>query len=365
LQGLPPLVHYVRHGCQEGRCAWTPRRADAFVASSQNEQLYPLRDVIALNRRVVVLHWQEGNFFFADIARYIAEMLTSAGCRAMVRTNHADLPLEDMEILIVAPHEYCVLGPGAKLPPSLAARTVHVNTEQWHTSWFSLALRHMMTSRRALDINPASARGLARLGIRTGFLPLLPQPGGVFDFSGRGMSADPARLRVIKTLTYPEIFEERPYDVMFAGAFNPRRARALAQLASTMAEHDCFLHVPRFTGPVTRNNPNTIESRSLAQIARNTRILLNIHQGDSHYFEWHRLILSGIAQGCVPLTEPCIDIGVVAAGTHYIATPLEMMPAKLDWLLNTADGRNELGRVHANGRALMAHLANQLAEQLP
>jgi hypothetical protein len=132
-----------------------------------------------------------------------------------------------------------------------------------------------------------------------------------------------------------------------------------------MAEHDCFLHVPRFTGPVTRNNPNTIESRSLAQIARNTRILLNIHQGDSHYFEWHRLILSGIAQGCVPLTEPCIDIGVVAAGTHYIATPLEMMPAKLDWLLNTADGRNELGRVHANGRALMAHLANQLAEQLP
>jgi hypothetical protein len=365
LRGIPPLVHYVRQGRHEGRAVWTATRANAFIASSQNEPLYPLRDLIAFNRPVVVLHWQDGNFFFDDIARYVAEVLENAGCHAIVRTDHADLHLADMDIVVVAPHEYCVLGPGAHLPREIASRAVYLNTEQWHTSWFSLALVHVMNSRRALDINPASARGLSRLGIRAGFLPLLPHPGGVFDFTDRNVSADFTRLRAVKPLTYPEALGDRPYDVMFAGALNRRRARALAQLAPALAKYDCFLHAPRLNGPVTLRNPNMIDSHALSQIARHSRILLNIHQGDSNYFEWHRLVISGIAQGCVPLTEPCADIGIIAAGTHYIAAPLEKMPAKLDWLLNTADGSRELLRLQDNGRELMVRLADQLAVQMP
>ena len=45
-----------------------------------------------------------------------------------------------------------------------------------------------------------------------------------------------------------------------------------------------------------------------AAVLRQTKILLNIHQSDASYFEWHRIINLGIANGCVVVTETCDEI---------------------------------------------------------
>lgn len=190
------------------------------------------------------------------------------------------------------------------------------------------------------------AGGLARLGIKAGFLRLLPRSGGVFDFRQQPPSTQLTQLRAIKPLTYPRRVLERPYDILFAGYLNKRHARSLAELGHVLSDYDCFRHAPRFIGPITPNSPNMIDSRALAQIAQNAKLLLNIHQGESHYFEWHRLVVSGIAQGSVPLTEPCANIGIVQSGVHYIEAPLDEMPNRIAWLLGTADGRCELERLH-------------------
>lgn len=355
-QGVQPLEHYIGHGMREGRRAFRASAADSFMLHSPDKPLPGLADYLSPGRQVAVLHWDKGNFFFTDIARYVTETIAALGYEVAMLTDHAGLDLDSMEIVVVAPHEYCVHGPGAHFTAAVAARAVHINTEQWHTSWFSLALDKMCVSKRALDINPLSARGLSRLGIHAGFLPLLPRANGIFDFKRAALSRQVTDLRVVKPLTFPALFADRPYDILFAGALNNRRARALATLAPALSGYDCFLHAPRLHGPVTPENPNMINSGDLAQLAKNAKILLNIHQGDSHYFEWHRLVLTGIAQGCVPVTEPCSDIGIVRPGDHYVAVPIEEMAERIAWLLDTAAGQRELARVHDNGRTLMAKL---------
>lgn len=356
-----PLIHYLRQGMREGRRAFESTTADAFMAEAVDQPLHTFRDFLKPELPVVVLHWKEGNFFFADIAQYVTEVLVSVGFDAQLRDNHHDLDLDQTQLVVVAPHEYCIHGPGTEFTPEIAAQVIHVNLEQWHTSWFSLALGQMLTSRKALDINPLSARGLARLGIKAGFLPLLPRPGGVFDFGPGTPSTQLTGLRALLPLTYPCAVLERPYDILFVGYLNRRRARALADLGHVLSNYDCFLHAPRFIGPMTPESPNMIGSRDLAQIGQNAKLLLNIHQGESHYFEWHRLVISGIAQGCVPLTEPCADIGLIEPGTHYITATLEEMPDRIAWLLGTEEGRREIERLHANGRALMAQLDKNFA----
>ena len=349
---------------REGRRAFQSAAADVFMAQAADQRVHTFRDFLQPGRPVVVLYWKDGNFFFTDIARYVAETLAGAGFEVRLLDDHRDLDLDRCEVVVVAPHEYCVHGPGTEFPPEIAARVLHVNLEQWHTSWFSLALDKMLTSRKALDINPLSARGLARLGIKTGFLPLLPRAGGVFDFGREPPSEQLTRLRAVKPLTYPRAVLERPYDILFVGYLNKRRARSLAELAPVLSDYDCFLHAPRFTGPITPESPNMIGSRDLAQIAQNAKLLLNIHQGESHYFEWHRLVVSGIAQGCVPLTEPCAHIGIVEPGEHYIEAALGEMPDRIVWLLGTEPGRREIERIHKNGRKLMAQLDTQFARHL-
>lgn len=358
---MNPLVHYVRHGMQQGRRAFQASTADTFMTDAADQPVHTIEDFIKPGRPVAVLYWKDGNFFFTDIARYVSEVLQAAGFEVFLRDDHRDLDLSGMEIVVVAPHEYCVHGPGAGFTTQEAGRVVHVNLEQWHTSWFSLALDKMLKSRKALDINPLSAQGLSRLGIKAGFLPLLPHKGGVFDLGKAPPSRQLTQLRAIKPLTYPRDVLKRPYDIFFVGYLNERRARSLAGLGRVLAGFDCFVHAPRFNGPVTTDNPNMIGSRDLAQIAQNAKLLLNIHQGESHYFEWHRLVVSGIAQGCVPLTEPCADIGIVKPGEHYIEATLEEMPARIEWLLSTSEGQREIKRLHENGRKLMARLHEQFA----
>ncbi|EHJ58248.1 hypothetical protein NSU_4816 [Novosphingobium pentaromativorans US6-1] len=361
IREINPLVHYLRYGMQQGRRAFQSATADAFMTDASDQPIHTIYDLLEPGRPVVVLHWKDGNFFFTDIAKYISEVLNSQGYRVILRDDHRNIDLRSVEIIVVAPHEYCVHGPGVEFTPQVAGRIVYVNLEQWHTSWFSLALDKMLKSRKALDINPLSARGLSRLGIKAGFLPLLPAKGGVFDLGQAPPSRQLTQLRAIKPLTYPRDILKRPYDILFVGYLNERRARALADLGHALSGFDCFLHAPRFNGPVTTENPNMIGGRDVAQIAQHAKLLLNIHQGESHYFEWHRLVISGIAQGCIPLTEPCADIGIVKPGEHYIEAAIEEMPARIEWLLSTSEGQMEIKRLHKNGQVLMARLQKQFA----
>lgn len=347
-----PLIHFVLHGIHEGRPAFPAGKINAMFDGLDVSSTWPLEDVVDRNRPVAVLYWQDGNFFFREIAEYAATYLRRMGVEAEARADISEQELDGLNVLIVAPHEFCIYGPGRDWPQRHIQRAVYLNTEQWHTSWFVLAFRFLLESRRVIDINPTSAAALSTLGLEARFLPLLPIKGSCFDHANRQPSDLLARYKAIKPLDYPEDNISRPYDVLFVGVSNPRRAKALASLATVLRQHECFLHTPVYHRPVRPGDPDMISNGDLAQIARNSKILLNIHQGESHYFEWHRLMLSGIMEGCVVVTEKCHPTGILTSGKHYLETTLEEMGALLQHLLTTSAGHSTLRRIHSNCREL-------------
>jgi hypothetical protein len=344
-----PLQHYLERGLQEGRRAFSPLVADLFMEGAFQEKLYGIEEFVGRDKPILLLTWSEGNFFFTDIAEALSHILQSRGFETY-RTF--EIQAEDFakyQLVVIAPHEFCVHGPGATWPAERLHDVLFVNTEQWHTSWFSLSLGKIMQSRKVLDINPASARGLSRLGMKAGFVTILPLVGDAPARSHRLLLSAQARgLRHVSALTSTDAFDDRPYDVLYVAIMNDRRAQTLASLAPHLAKHRCFIHTPGLDGPMMGASANKLARHDVDLLARNTKILLNIHQGSSLYFEWHRIVLSGICQGCIVVTEPCIDIGVLKADEHFLSVHAEMMGPYLDWLLTTPAGRDKMAKVRAN-----------------
>lgn len=352
VQGMHPFLHFIEYGLAEGRAGFAARKVDQFHERADFDKITPLTSLLQRGLPTSVLFWTEGNFFFQDIAEYSAAYLRALGFEADCLDDEPAERRIDRNLVVVAPHEFCVYGPGKNWHAEDLERVVYLNTEQWQTTWFSLAYSFIMKSGKALDINPASAATLAELGFQSGFIPLLPLEGTCFAQPDRPLSLSLLNSKAVTDLTYPKEFLERPYDVLFVGALNNKRSEALACLAPTLQAFDCFVHCPRFDGPVRDSDADMLNSSDLAQLARNSKILLNIHQGDSAYFEWHRLFVSGILEGCVVITEPCVPTGIVFADDHYLEASVSEMPALIDHLLGTGEGRETLQRIHQNCRQL-------------
>ncbi|MEO6216841.1 MAG: hypothetical protein ABIO86_12480 [Sphingomonas sp.] len=343
---MAPLIHACQYGFAEGRPVFAPQKVDTYLTENRDVQGCEIAQLIDRSKPVHIVYWSEGNFFFTEMAHYLRTVLSDAGYDVTCEPDLSDARADN--IVVVAPHEFCIHGPGKRWKQQWLSQAVYLNTEQWHTQWFSLAFRYLTLSNKAIDMNPASAAGLQRLGVRTVFLPILPTVGSPFDTGRVAISDEFSNSRYILDLCYPDEFSARPYDVLFVGAANSRREAALALLAPVLADHDSFLHCPRFSGPVRQGDPDMMPTSDFVQIARNSKILLNIHQGESRYFEWHRLFLFGIMEGCVVLTEPCIPNRFVEAGRDYLECDLDAMPERLHWLLEDPDGQAEMRRVRAN-----------------
>lgn len=350
VRDMHPLIHYVQYGLEEGRAAFCPRKVNEFLASAADVALESLFDILPNDRPINVLYWEDGNFFLTDVARFVGQLLNEQGYEAVIRTQ---LPVDGPENalnVVVAPHEFCAVGPGRHWTAEQYADAVYINTEQWQTSWFSLSLRYLkLTSRGVLDLNPSSAQGLAKMGMRSAFLPLLPLKGSCFDFSGiKSLSDHVTRLKFIEPLSCASDFEGRPYDIVCCAILNDRRAKVLARLAPILAGQCCFIHMPRFNRPIKPGEPDVLTAGDFAHVARNSKIMLNIHQGETHYLEWQRAFLIGMMQGTVVVSEPCYSNKFVQPDIHYIEAPIESMGAVLSNLLSTQEGSEKLSRIHRN-----------------
>ncbi|HEV7253775.1 MAG TPA: hypothetical protein VGN97_11885 [Mesorhizobium sp.] len=359
--GLNPLVHYIKFGMPEGRPGFSAEKCREFFAGARDNRIIGLSHILPPYKKIKVLYTEEGNFFFSDIATYTAEFLRGLGWDAAVVSDRDPAALQqDGSIdLVVAPHEFMVIGGGQAWSERRRRNAAYFNTEQWQTTWFSKCFALLQDSRLGvLDLNAASVAAFRELNIRAAFLPLLPLKGTAFEQQKASVSRAFSRRKAIALLEHPEKAASRHYDVLFVAVMNKRREKKLAKLAPSLAQFRSFLHCPVLDRPVRRGNPDMLSGRDFTQLALNSKILLNIHRDEVGYFEWHRLFLYGVMNGCVVVTEPSFKPPILAEGEHYIEAPINEIPDLLMELLTTEQGAARLQEISSNGFALAERVAH-------
>jgi hypothetical protein len=356
-----PFLHFVAYGIQEGRANNVPDSYLTEIRSTTQEALATCRtsqQARALGwdphspsswakKSVAVYASSLGNFFFRQIADRIADGLRASGVVVYRLDQNSARPSDILVDFFVAPHEFFHLGGGARWRdlPELGT-AVMLNTEQPGTHWYFLALTYARPTTILVDCSAQSAALLRDLGRwRSAYLPIGWLPSKREPVGNRLSLLTPARG--LEVLAASECrfsdrdvdWSERPIDVLFLGTLTPRRSQFLGRLAPTLAKYKCFIHAPTGWGrPLTGGKAELGLEQSLL-LARNAKVMLNIHRDQFPYFEWHRVMMMGIEQGALVLSEPCLPSPGVEPGRHFQTASLAEMPEALRRLIESPDGQ--------------------------
>jgi hypothetical protein len=266
----------------------------------------------------------DGNAFMTEIATLLVAVFCDLDLHAvLVQEGLPGEALDGAVELVVAPHEYFhLLSNRTKAQKrAAAAACVHVTTEQPGTPWFETSFSYCRHAPLVLDINPLGVSALAARGVNVRHLPL-----------GYHRSWD---------VWNGESGSKRPIDVVFMGALTPRREGFFATNAPTFASLDCRFLLTDASRPLTGSAPNFVVGRDKLELLASAKVLINIHQADARYFEWHR-VLPALANGCVVVTEPSEDVAPLRAFEHFVEAPLGVVAAYAASLVADVAHRDQL-----------------------
>jgi hypothetical protein len=286
--------------------------------------------------------------------------------------------------IIVAPHEFFYLGEGigwGEMP--LPAKLILINTEQPSTQWFQRGARFFPKAAAIWDVDYLSSQRLFHKGYPCRYLPL----GYLPEFSpfqkiqqlplhyGTGFLEPHIRNRT--SLTEP--LAARPLDIVFFGNPTVKRQQFYAAAAPVLAKYRCFIHFSDGSKPLLAGKTTYMDTPTVLGVVQRSKILLNIHRDQDLYFEWQRIVLQGIWQRTLVLSERCSPAPPFRPGMDFVEADLKAFPEKLDYFLSTPQGQleaqviaNEGFRTLTRGcrfpdvlQPLMQHLKIPLPEKIP
>jgi hypothetical protein len=296
---------------------------------------------------------RRGSQFMTELLAAISAATAAAGHSAELVLDKFP-PLREDLVYVVIPHEFHAWGNSFGFPSARQReRTIALCTENPGTEWFEQTYQLVPQFAAAVSINRSSAAELRRRGIRCEHLQL-------------GYSEQWDSWQRDESI-------ERPIDVLYLGAADPRRDPLLAGFGGDLSARTCQFLIPPLE-PRTRPRPDFLKGADKYHRLRSARILLNLHRTTSSALEWMRF-LEAICNGCVVLSEPCLDGDPLVPGEHYMAVPIEGIANAVNCLLDSPDRlqlmrrqaydfvRNELPMEPAGRR--LAELAAELPRRPP
>ena len=88
----------------------------------------------------------------------------------------------------------------------------------------------------------------------------------------------------------------------FLGRHTERRARAIAHCAPVLARRRSAIYLTETVQPHRAGSTYFLAGERRAQLLAGSRAVLNVHQQELAYMEWHR-VLSATLNGCVVVSE--------------------------------------------------------------
>jgi Glycosyl transferase family 2 len=150
--------------------------------------------------------------------------------------------------------------------------------------------------------------------------------------------------------------------VLFLGSLTSRRAQFLARSAPVLSQWRCDLRLFEVRGPVRRSSDHFVTGPTKYELLANSRVLLNVHQGERDYFEWVR-VMEAISNGCLVMTETSGGYAPLVAGEQFVEAGLGSLIGRVDAFLRDEDLRAEVAHrsyEYARKHLLFADIVDQL-----
>lgn len=299
-----------------------------------------------------------GNLFFNEMAQLLAHGFERAGARVRVVDETRPVPREPLRPgehrIVLAPHEFFLLGDGPnRLSRGFLETASLWLAEQPGSEFFAMGIWFARFARRVLDVNPLSALAWGELGFAARALPL-GYTAGFGDYADAlGIEAPHVR-RALRPRARPPCpvdapLCDRPIDVSFNGVLTGRRERFFARHAPVFSGLECALFMPSPATPVSVRLASSLTPRDATALSQRSKIVLNVHRGETGYFEWHRLVVRGMWQRALVVSETSMPVPWIEPGVHYIEAELDDLPGRIEQLLRSESGREEAERVRMAG----------------
>jgi hypothetical protein len=259
---------------------------------------------------------RRGSHFMTELLWGLSAEAATAGHTVDFAFDEFPPLLHDEDVYIVIPHEFQAwCSPGAFPDARQRARTIALCTENPGTEWFEATYQLLPQFAAAISMNRASAAELQRRGISCEHMQLGYSP--LWDSWGGDASVN------------------RHIDVLYLGAADPRRDPLLGACGRHLWARECQFLVPPLE-PRTSPRPDFLSGAEKYHRLRSARVLLNLHRTTSAALEWMRF-LEAICNGCVVVSEPCLDNEPLAAGEHFLTATADSIALVIDRLLDEPD----------------------------
>ena len=364
MSGLDPLHHFAMVGMHAGRSFASPATI-ARVWQDIEQQTPPSSRGPAkapTDSSVAIYVSSHGNFFMREIADVLKAGFDDAGVRAIVLDENAKPPAATHHV-VVAPHEFFVLGEGKRWANDAFVRSaIMLATEQVQSPWFARSLIFLLRAKAVADINEQNAALLRKgrvnaaavqPGYSPSFLPLAAPAPALPDL--------PNLPNAERDFEPSESFAERPLDLLFLGSHTARRERLLDQMALRSTGLRTYIHLRHMDRPLQPATDPMASTAVTAALLMRSKVLLNIHRDDDPYFEWWRL-MQAFWLKTVVVTEPCFPHSLYKPGRHFFEETPGQIPQLLDWLTRSDEGRAKAEEVRARAHTdFIAHSAAKTA----
>lgn len=270
--------------------------------------------------RICLVSASGQNVFFGEILEALGLALRDSGVVVEESVDRFP-PLADGLVYLFVAHEYQPLVHEAAHPSDAQLRrSIALAAEQPGTSWFETVAEIAARAGAVVDINAIGARELSRRGIETEHAPL-----------GYIPSWDVWQRRE----------EPRSIDMAFLGRHTERRARAIARCAPALERRRAAIHLTETFSPHVAGSPYFLAGERRARLLADSKVLLNVHQQELAYMEWHR-VLSAVLNGCVVVSEHSLAIEPFVPGEHFVSADYDDLPHVLEAVLADPERRRRI-----------------------
>ena len=304
--------------------------------------------------RISVASSSLGNYFFDQIRDLIASGLAELGHQVLIEDERDGFKSGVDWRVIIAPHEYFFLGVGETLRHApWPENVILVSTEQPSTPWFARAWDCLPKANAVWDIDFNTASHLRQRGIACDYLPLGFVPGHAPLSKVERIAAHYGSCFLSESVRGTSLargpLRQRPLDLLFIGGATPRREAFLSSAAPSLADYKSYIHIYDSKTPLLQGKNTYMDTASVVGLSQRSKVLLNIHRGDGVYFEWQRIVLQGIWQKTLVVSEVCSVAPPFRAGVDFVEARVDEIPRILRYYLSDPRGQREAQEIAQSG----------------